>query len=149
MKRRIKALTIAAFLLLSQISIAVSQTPGSTAELRQCIASGRSTRICFSESMGNGFEQMIGMSMKQPVPSGVRMTGDYASTDGFRLIFEPETVTMVCRGVPSPRQYTVRLTETDTVITIQDAKPIAFSLRADGKLAGAGPIRVSLKAGVN
>jgi hypothetical protein len=145
MKRRIKALTIAAFLLLSQTSIAVySQTPGSTAELRQCIASGRSTRICFSEGMGNGFEQMIGISMKQPVPAGFRMTGDYAGTDGFRLIFEPETVTVICRGVPSPRPYTVRLSETDAVITIQnDPKPIPFSLRADGKLAGSGPIRVT------
>ena len=145
MIRRIKALTTAAFVLLSQTPIAMySQTPGSTAELRQCIASGRSTRVCFSEVMGNGFEQMIGISMKQPVPSGFRMTGDYASTDGFRLIFEPETVTMICRGVPSPRPYTARLTETDTVITIQnDPKPIVFSLRADGKLAGSGPIRVT------
>jgi len=145
MKRRIKALTTAACLLMSLTSTTLyPQTPGSQAALRQCIASGRAMRICFSEEMGNGFEQMIGISLKQPIPTGFRMTGDYATTDGFRMIFEPETVTMVCRGVPSPRPYTVRLTDTDTVLTIQnDPKPVVFSLRADGKLAGSGPIRVT------
>src|SRR5262249_41060594 len=120
-----------------------SQAPGSTAELRQCIASGRSMRICYSEGMGNGFEQLIGISTKQPVPTGVRMTGDYASADGFRLIFEPETFTMICRGVPSRRPYTVKLTDTDAQVTIQNDKPILLSLRLDGKLVGSGPIRVT------
>ena len=144
MKRRINALMITAFFLMSVNTTAVfPQTPGSTAALRQCIASGRSMRICYSEEMGNGFEQLIGISMKQPVPTGLRMTGDYASADGFRLIFEPESVTMICRGVPSPRPYTVRLTDTDAQVTIQNDKPIILSLRPDGKLAGSGPIRVT------
>ena len=119
--------------------------PGSQAELRRCIASGRSMRNCFTDGLGNGFDQMVGMNLKQSVPSGVRMTGDYASADGFRLIFEPEQVTMVCRGVPAPRPYTVQITDTQATITIQhESKSVAFSLRPDGKLAGpSGPIRVT------
>jgi hypothetical protein len=118
--------------------------PGSQAELRRCIASGRSMRICYSEVMGNGFEQLTGINMKQPVASGPRMTGDYSSTDGFRLIFQPEQVTIICRGVPAPRPYAVQLTDTDALVTIQnESKPVVFSLRSDGRLAGSGPIRVT------
>jgi len=32
--------------------------PGSQTELRRCIASGRSMRICYTEGLGNGFEQL-------------------------------------------------------------------------------------------
>ncbi len=118
--------------------------PGSQAELRRCIASGRSMRICFSEVLGNGFEQMVGISLKQPLPPGLRMTGDYASAGGFRLIFEAEQVTMVCRAVPAPRPYTVQITDTQALINIQhESKPVVFSLGPDGRLAGSGPIRVT------
>ncbi|HEV2690420.1 MAG TPA: hypothetical protein VGV35_17810 [Bryobacteraceae bacterium] len=118
--------------------------PGSTAELRRCIASGRSMRICMSEGMGNGVEQLFGMNIKPPTPTGFRMTGDYSTADGFRLIFYPEEVTMGCRGVPSPRPYSVQVTETQARVTIQnESGPVILSLRADGKLAGSGPIRVT------
>ena len=118
--------------------------PGSQAEMRRCVASGRSLRTCFTEGMGSGFEQMVGFNLKQSVPAGFRMTGDYAGGNGFRLIFEPEQVTMVCRGVPAPRPYTVQVTDTQAVVTIQnESKPAVFSLRPDGKLAGSGPIRLT------
>src|SRR5262249_51365332 len=99
-----------------------------------------------TESLGNGFDQLVGLgiSLKQPVPTGLRVTGDYSSPDGFRLIFEPETVTLVCRGVPAPRPYTVQITQTQALVTVQhDSKAVVFSLTADGKLAGSGPIRVT------
>jgi len=119
-------------------------SPGSTAELRRCIASGRSTRICFKEVMGTGFAQIVGTDLRQPVPSGLRMTGDYASNGGFRLIFRPEEATMVCRGVPSPRSYTIQITDTQTLVSVQNQpKALVFSLNPDGKLAGAGSVRVT------
>ena len=72
------------------------------------------------------------------------MTGDYAGPNGFRLIFEPEAVSMVCRGVPSPQLYTVAVTETQTLVTVQNqSRPVVFSLRQDGKLSGSGPVRVT------
>src|SRR5438067_13066581 len=131
MKRRIKEFAVAASILivLSPITF-YSQTPGSRNELSRCVASGRSMRICSSEGMGNGFEQLIGINLKQPVPTGLRMTGDYSAADSVRLIFEPEAVTIVCRGVPAPRQYTVQVTDSQALVTIQnDPKAIVFSLR--------------------
>ena len=124
----------------------VDQTggPGSKAELRRCIASGRSMRICFTEGMENAAGQLMGGSLKEPIPTGLRMTGDYASAGGFRLIFETEMATMVCRGVPESRPYTVQITENQALIKIQHGStPVVFSLGADGRLNGSGPIRVT------
>jgi hypothetical protein len=118
--------------------------PGSPEELRRCIASGRSQRVCFSEVMNSGMGQLTGISLKQPSTAGLRMTGDYSGPGGFRLIFQPDKVTMACRGVPSPRLYTVEVTGTQALVKIQDGtRPVVFSLTQDGKLAGSGPIRVT------
>jgi len=122
--------------------------PGTTAEMNRCIASGRTIRRCYTEVLGNGFSAMFsaGINLNEPIPipTGLRMTGDYASASGFRLIFEPDTVTIICHGVPSPHFYNVEMTNTQTLITIQnDQKPSVFSLSADGKLSGTGPIRVT------
>ena len=118
--------------------------PGSQAEMRRCIESGRSQRVCYSEVLSNGFDQMTGISLKPPSTPGLRMTGDYSSPGGFRLIFQPDKATMVCRGVPSPQPYTVEVTDTQALVKIQNgSKPVVFVLRQDGKLAGSGPIRVT------
>lgn len=119
--------------------------PGSTAEMRRCVESGRSLRRCYFEIMGNGFEQSFGFNPNKviPVPAGPRMNGDYASAAGLRLIFEPDAVIMVCRGVRDPRPYTVEVTDTQALVKIQNASgPVVFSLRPDGKLSGSGPIKV-------
>ncbi len=118
--------------------------PGSKEELRRCIASGRSQRNCFSEVMGNGFDQMTGISTKIPVTPGLKMTGDYSSPSGFRLIFQPEKAVMSCRGVPSPQPYVVEITETQALVKIQNgAKTVVFALRQDGKLEGSGAIKIT------
>ena len=118
--------------------------PGSKAELRRCIASGRSQRICFSEVMGNGFEQMIGISLKPQSTAGLRMTGDYSAASGFRLIFTPDKVVMTCHGASSPQPYVVEATDTQAIIRIQrEPKPVVLLLRQDGKLEASGPIRFS------
>src|SRR5260370_5370361 len=123
---------------------AQTAAPGSKTELRRCIASGRSMRICFTEVMGNAAEQLMGGSLKEPIPTGLRMTGDYASASGFRLIFETELATMVCRGVPESMPYAGQITQNQALITIQHAyKPVVFSLGTDGRLTGSGPIRVT------
>src|SRR5215510_8729155 len=49
--------------------------PGSQEELRRCIASGRSERTCFTEVLGNGMDQLSGISTKPVSPQGLRMTG--------------------------------------------------------------------------
>ena len=125
----------------TQTRAAQDSGAANNSELMRCIASGRSKRICISEGMGIGFEQLIGVNMKTPVPSGLRMTGDYSSPEGFRLIFEPEAVTMVCRGVPEPTPYRVQINDTQVLLKLQSG-PV-LSMRPDGKLAGSGPIKVT------
>jgi hypothetical protein len=124
---------------------ALTPASGGTAEMRRCIASGRTLRNCFTEGLGSGFGELVGVNVTQPVPTGFRMTGDYAGPGGFRLIFESEQATMVCRGVPTSQPYAVRVTDTQATITIQhDATSLVFSLRPDGTLGGpSGPIRVT------
>lgn len=138
-----------AFPQLSYLNAARAQQPeaepGSRAALRRCIESGRSQRLCFSEGVKGGFDQIFsGLTADEPIPPGLRMTGDYSSPGGFRLIFQPNKVTMICHGVPAPRPYTVEMTATDPVIKIQnESRTIAFSVRPDGKLAASGPIHVT------
>ncbi len=121
--------------------------PGSTAEMNRCVASGRTLRRCYTEVMSAGVSPfMLGINPNEPfpVPAGLRMTGDYKAANGFRLIFEPEAVTMVCRGVPSPHPYNVELTDTQALVKIQnDGKAVVLSLLPEGKLSGSGPIRVT------
>lgn len=113
-------------------------------ELRRCIASGRSQRICFSEVMGNGFDQMTGINLKSPATPGLRMTGDYSAATGFRLIFTPDKAVMTCHGASSPQPYVVEATDAQAIIKIQrEPKPIILVLRQDGKLEGSGAIRFS------
>lgn len=94
--------------------------------------------------MSTGMDQLTGISLKLPSTPGLRMTGDYSSPGGFRLIFQPDKVTMVCRGVPAPRLYDVEVADTQVLVKIQnESKAVVFTLRQDGKLAGSGPIRVT------
>jgi len=117
--------------------------PGSRAEFRRCVESGRRLRRCFVEIMGTGFEQTFGVNPNGVIPAGLRMNGDYASAAGLRIIFEPDAVSMVCRGLRDPRPYTVEVTETQALVKIQSGSgPVVFSLRSDGKLFGSGPIKV-------
>ena len=118
-------------------------TPGSSAEMRRCVASGRTMRACMTESLNGGFTQLLGIDVKQlkpPASPGLRMTGDYAAAGGLRLIFEPDEVTLVCRGVPAPRPYSIKLNDTQVSITIENDKPLVVSLRPDGKLAASGSV---------
>ncbi len=81
---------------------------------------------CMSKSIGERLHTNFGHRLEPDDgarPVGLRMTGDYAAADGFRLIFEPDQVTMVCRGVPAARPYSVKMTDTQVTITIQNDKP--------------------------
>lgn len=118
--------------------------PGSPAELRRCVESGRSMRNCFSESLTGGFDRLTGMSNFKEAPKpGFRMTGDYSTNTGFRLIFQPDQVTMICHAVAAKRLYSVEITETQALVKIQnEAKQVVLSLLPNGTLSGSGPIHV-------
>ena len=119
-------------------------TPGGSEELRRCIASGRSQRLCFSEVMGTGMDQLTGISTKLPSTPGLRMTGDYSSAAGLRVIFQPAKAVITCRGVSSPLPYAVEVSDAQALVKIQNGgKPVVFAMRQDGKLEASGPIRIT------
>jgi hypothetical protein len=94
--------------------------------------------------MSNGFDQMTGISSKIPSTPGLRMTGDYSSPTGFRVIFQPDKAAMSCRGVPSPQPYTVELSDTQALVKIHNgSKPVILVLRQDGKLEASGPVKIT------
>lgn len=101
-------------------------------------------RNCFSESLTSGLDQLTGLAnFKEPAKPGFRLTGDYSTRTGFRLIFQPDQVTMICRAVPAKRLYSVEITETQALVKIQnESKPVVLTLLPNGKLSGSGPIRV-------
>ncbi|MEP6602218.1 MAG: hypothetical protein ABJB49_10490 [Nitrospirota bacterium] len=119
-------------------------TPGSTTEMRRCLESGRSQRICFSETMTNGMDQLTGISTKVPTTAGLRMTGAYSGPRGLRLIFQPDKAVLTCSEVSSPLPYGVEVTNTQALIKIQNgATTVVFALQPDGKLAGSGTTTIN------
>jgi hypothetical protein len=93
--------------------------------------------------MGNGMDkltgQLTGISTKAPTTPGLRMTGDYSGPRGLRLIFQPEKAVLTCSEVSSPLPYRVEVTNTQTLIKLQNGTgAVVFALQADGKLAGSG-----------
>ena len=113
--------------------------PGTKQALARCIASGRSQRVCFSENLSSGFDQLSGINLQVPSTPGLRMTGNYLSAAGFRVIFQPEKAVMTCRGYSTPEPYTVELSDARVLVKIQHSpKPVVFVLRPDGKLEGSG-----------
>ena len=126
------------FLLLTSIASSQTAAPGSTAAMRKCVESGRSFRVCFAETASDGFP---GFSLSIPVPPGVRMSGDYVTAQGLRMIFMPDVVKTVCRGVLQPFPYTVDLSGAQPQIKLGSG--IALTLRADGKLSGTGALKVT------
>jgi len=132
----------------SNIQPTSSTRPGSTGAVRKCVESGRSLRVCTSENMTAGFNDLVGLNLQDLLGAespGLRMTGDYASATGLRLIFLPGKVGVSCHGVGSPDHYSVELTGTQALVKIQHGStPLVFSLRSDGKLAGpVGLIKVT------
>jgi hypothetical protein len=122
------------FLMIAAIAYSQPAAAGSTAAMRKCLESGRSYRVCFSETSNAA---MFG-DLTAP-PTGPRMTGDYATAQGLRFIFQPDIVNTVCRGVLQKMPYTVELKETETVIHIGTS---VVALRPDGKLSGTGSFRI-------
>jgi hypothetical protein len=128
-------------------STSVAAAPGLSPETRRCIESGRSQRVCFSESMSNGMDQLVGqltgLDLKSATTAGLRMTGDYSGPQNTRLVFQPDKAVLTCSDVSSPLPYTVEIAGTQVLIKIQNgSNPVLFELRPDGKLAGSGQTRI-------
>ena len=76
--------------------------------------------------------------------TGLLMNGNYKG-EGFGVAFSAALATVHCGGLTfQERKYTVQRNGAQVVVTLEnEPKAIMLALRADGKLAGQGPMTVS------
>jgi hypothetical protein len=117
--------------------------------VRHCIESGRSQIECLGEGFKEGFKELTGgHSLTEGIvpetPTGLRLTGVYGAA-GFSLMFKQDGVAVNCGTlVPQGMPYTVERTGFQVLVKVPIApKPIVLSYKADGKLAGPGPVDVA------
>jgi hypothetical protein len=117
-------------------------------ELNRCIESGRGELQCMAEGLGKGINGMIGeiapgAEIPTP-PPGLRLSGYYLAQTGSSFTFNSETVGVGCHEVMGSRGYTVEVKGNQIEVkTKDDSKAIVLALKADGKLAGSGPITIT------
>jgi hypothetical protein len=117
-------------------------------EMDRCIESGRGELQCMAEGLGKGINGMIGeiapgAEIPTP-PPGLRLNGYYLAQTGSSFTFNSETVGVGCHEVMGSRAYTVEVKgDQIEVKTKDDSKAIVLALKADGKLAGSGPITIT------
>src|SRR5688572_20528339 len=122
------------------------------AAMRRCAESGRSQTACMMEGIGKSFTDMVtsampglgGLLNKNPT-HGLRMGGVYPGTNKLSFTFFAEYVTVGCADlVQSTKEYTTAIGPDGVRITIAgEPRPIVLTMRADGRLAGAGPTDIT------
>jgi hypothetical protein len=123
------------------------RTDAETMQMRRCAESGRSETECMMEGIGKSFSGLVSAAFPilnelKPAPiHGIRMSGIYAAGGGLSFDFYNDEVTVRCGElVPQSHEYSVTVTPAGLRITVANSPaPVALTLRADGKLAGAGP----------
>jgi hypothetical protein len=115
--------------------------------MRRCVSSGRLPATCTGNSLLGAFGQMVGQVLpsvaKEPAP-GPEMAGVFEGAGSWRLDFIDGGVLVNC-SILSPDQhgYTVEFKNNRAVLTIDTTpKPLILNLRADGTIAGPGPLQI-------
>jgi hypothetical protein len=124
------------------------QDKGSVA-MRHCMESGRSDMECLGEGMKTGLVDLAGGNPLEGLPlpgrdPGLRLTGVY-SAGNFGIRFDQRTASVGCGTlVPQQLPYSVERTGFQVLVKIPiSPKPLVLSYKADGKLAGPGPVDVA------
>ena len=120
--------------------------PGSAA-VRRCVESGRNQTECLGEGLKVGLYDFIGMTPlldMTKAPTGLRMTGVYPGSGGFRLVFLEENVEVACGTlVPDPHAYAVERRDGQLLVKVANGnEPMVFALHPDAKLAGSGTVTI-------
>jgi len=127
--------------------------PGSVAA-RRCLESGRDQMECMGQGIKTGLNDLFGgfvggvMGNDIPAastgPAGMRISGDFSAAEA-RIIFSEGEVSIACGTlVPQKVGYTVDRSGGQILVKVGIApKALAATLRADGKLAGPGPVLVA------
>ena len=137
---------------------APAEAPGPTklqqeqAAIRRCAESGRSETQCMMEGIGKSFTDMVtsampglgGLLNRDPI-HGLRMGGVYPGSNKLSFTFFAEYVTVGCGDLEqSTREYTTAIVPDGVRITIlSEPRPIVLTMRADGRLVGAGPTDIT------
>jgi len=84
------------------------------------------------------------LNLDDAPPPGLRMSGRYTGQNGFSVTFHPESATVACGDAERAHEYAIQKNGNQILLTIRDdANPIAFQLKPDGSLLGAGPVQVN------
>lgn len=130
------------------------QPPEWKRKLARCIASGRSESQCFSEQLGGEVDDYLssrlGLNLQRP--AGLTMSGVHAAPGGFSVAFGPEGAYVTCKGVSASADYAVRheggqlqirLLEDSAGPDVWQGQRVVLPVRPDGRLSGAGVLKVS------
>ncbi|HLL77030.1 MAG TPA: hypothetical protein VK421_17375 [Pyrinomonadaceae bacterium] len=125
-------------------------------KVARCIASGRSEAQCFSEQIGGEVDgylsSRLGLNLRRP--AGLWMSGVHAAPGGLSVAFGLEGAHITCKGVPASADYAVRqeggqlqirLLEDPAGPDVWQGQRVALTVRPDGRLSGAGLLKVSGK----
>jgi hypothetical protein len=131
----------------------VRNDPGTLAA-RKCVESGRSESECLGEGLKTGLKDLMGPVLGNTLAgditgtgssfAGLRMSGNFSGT-GFRVSFNDNGAVVNCGTlVPAGHEYRVERLGAQILVKVQnDPKPLVFTFRPDGKLAGPGPVEVA------
>ncbi len=120
-------------------------------KLARCIASGRSESQCFSEQLGGEVDAFLsprlGLNLQRP--AGLIMNGVYAAPGGLMVAFGPRGAHVTCKAVSASANYAVRHEGGQVQIRLLDdadewqGQRVALPVRPDGRLSGAGVLKVT------
>jgi hypothetical protein len=123
------------------------QTPEERA-LARCITAGRPETVCTGNALMKPFEQVVGSVLPQltkPLPPGPDAAGNFEGAGRWRMEFDDRWAVVNCGTlVPEQHSYSVTVRNGQAVITINtEPKSIVLTVRADGRLAGSGPLTLA------
>jgi hypothetical protein len=82
-----------------------------------------------------------------PAPPGLRMAGEYGSQGALDIEFRPEGAVVGCRDVAVLRPYSVHVRANQVSVDVENGTaPFSLVLGPDGRLTGAGNVRVDGRA---
>jgi hypothetical protein len=115
--------------------------------IARCITSGRLPASCTGNALLGAFGQMLSQvlpSAAKEAPAGPNMAGVYEGAGKWRLDFIDDGVLVNCSFL-SPDQHSYRLEfKGDRTVLVIDTtpKPLVLTFRADGTIAGPGPVTI-------
>ena len=116
--------------------------------INRCITSGRLASSCTGNALLGAFGQMLSSvlpsSGEKEAQAGPTMAGVFEGAGKWRLDFIDGGVLVNCSFLsPNQEAYTLMLTGARPSLTINTRpRPLVLTLRADGTIAGPGPVTI-------